>query len=54
MPIYSQETSDFIGTATYSDGRYPVRAAMPNGRYRSFSYQRDAVNWLNTQYNRTH
>jgi hypothetical protein len=55
MSHYSTENGDCIGTTTYRDtGRYHCLAIAPTGRRHSCVYQRDAVKWLTTQYNRTH
>jgi hypothetical protein len=52
--IYSRETGDYIGTATYSDDRDHYSVTALAGRPRSFTYFRDAVDWLNVQYDRSH
>lgn len=53
--IYSDETSDPIGSATYSDnGRSHYRATSTTGRARRFTCRAAAVAWLNMQYDSTH
>lgn len=55
MPIYSEDTRDYIGTVIYRDNDHNhYRAVAPTGRGRLFAYRRDAVEWLTDRYNRTH
>jgi hypothetical protein len=52
--ILSEDTTDFIGTAT-SDSDDHYRAVPPyGGRAHSFIYRKDAVAWLNELYNQSH
>jgi hypothetical protein len=53
--IYSDETGDFIGTATYCDnGRKQYSATSDVGRTHACTCRGAAIAWLTTQYNRTH